>query len=62
MLGNRASAVIYRQLSQTLLGPNEERFTFAGTGTEIQPDYIYALSISRGQLREKMDQVIGNYI
>jgi len=55
VLGNRASAAIYRQLSQTLLGPNEERFTFAGTGTEIQPDYIYALSISRGQLREKMD-------
>ena len=53
--GNRASAAIYRQLSQTLLGPNEERFTFAGTGTNIQPDYIYAISIARGQLREKMD-------
>ena len=53
--GNRASAAIYRQLSQTLLGPNEERFTFAGTGTNIQPDYIYAISVARGQLREKMD-------
>ena len=53
--GNRASAAIYRQLSQTLLGPNEERFTFAGTGDHIQPDYVYALSVSRGQLREKMD-------
>ena len=53
--GNRASAAIYRQLSQTLLGPSEERFTFAGTGDHIQPDFIYALSVSRGQLREKMD-------
>ena len=28
--GNRASAAIYRQLSQTLLGPNISQFTFAG--------------------------------
>ena len=47
--------VLMGELSQTLLGPNEERFTFAGTGDHIQPDYIYALSVSRGQLREKMD-------
>ena len=53
--GTRASAAIYRQLSQTLLGPNEDQFTFAGTGAHIKPAYIYALSISRQQLREKMD-------
>ena len=26
--GNRASAAVYRQLTNTLLGPNEEKFTF----------------------------------
>jgi len=53
--GNRASATVYRQLSQTLLGPNEEKFTFAGSGTNITPPFVYAISVSRGQLREKMD-------
>jgi hypothetical protein len=53
--GTRASAAIYRQLSQTLLGPNEDQFTFAGSGDHIKPKYIYAISVSRGQLREKMD-------
>jgi len=55
LAGNRASAAIYRQLSQTLLGPNEDKFTFAGDGDHITPNYIYALSVSRQQLREKMD-------
>jgi len=53
--GNRASAAIYRQLANTLLGPNEEKFTFAGTGANVTPEYIYAISIARQQLREKMD-------
>ena len=53
--GNRASATIYRQLSNTLLGPNENQFTFAGSGTHITPKYVYALSVSREFLREKMD-------
>ncbi len=53
--GNRASAAIYRQLTNTLLGPNEEKFTFAGSGANITPDYVYAISIARQQLREKMD-------
>jgi len=53
--GNRASATMYRQLSQTLLGPNEDRFTFAGSGDHITPDYVYAISVARQQLREKMD-------
>ena len=54
-VGNRASATIYRQLTNTLLGPTEDKFTFAGTGTRTQPDYVYAISIARQQLREKMD-------
>ena len=53
--GNRASATVYRQLSQTLLGPNEEQFTFAGSGDHTKPAFVYAISVSRGQLREKMD-------
>tara|TARA_R110001592_G_scaffold270516_1_gene536981 strand:+ start:7595 stop:8680 length:1086 start_codon:yes stop_codon:yes gene_type:complete len=53
--GNRASAAIYRQLSNTLLGPNKSLFTFAGSGTNIKPKYIYAISMARQQLREKMD-------
>ena len=53
--GNRASAAIYRQLTNTLLGPTEEKFTFAGSGANITPDYVYAISVARQQLREKMD-------
>jgi len=58
--GNRASAAIYRQLANTLLGPNESQFTFpgslAGAGSaHIKPKYVYAISIARQQLREKMD-------
>ncbi|MDC3304873.1 hypothetical protein OAV48_02040 [bacterium] len=53
--GNRASAAIYRQLANTLLGPAEEKFTFAGSGANITPKYVYAISIARQQLREKMD-------
>ena len=53
--GNRASAAIYRQLSNVLLGPTEEKFTFAGSGGNITPNFIYAISAARQQLREKMD-------
>ena len=54
--GNRASATIYRQLANTLLGPTEDRFTFeASDGAHTTPSYIYAISIARQQLREKMD-------
>ena len=53
--GNRSAASIYRQLSQTLLGPGEDQFTFAGSGAHIKPKYVYAISVSRQQLREKMD-------
>ena len=53
--GNRASAAIYRQLSNVLLGPTEEKFTFAGTGNSTKPNFVYAISVARQQLREKMD-------
>ena len=55
--GYRASATIYRQLVNTLLGPNEDQFVFANTGgaNAGKPDYVYAISIARQQLREKMD-------
>ena len=53
--GTRASAAIYKQLAMTLLGPNEDKFTFAGDGPHIKPAYVYAISVSRQQLREKMD-------
>ena len=55
VVGNRASAAIYRQLSQTLLGPTDSQFKFAGSGAHIKPKYVYAISIARQQLREKMD-------
>jgi|TARA_R110002096_G_scaffold108848_1_gene238245 hypothetical protein len=54
--GNRASAAIYRQLSNTLLGPNDDKFSFAASdGAHTTPEYVYAISIARQQLREKMD-------
>lgn len=64
--GNRSSAAIYRQLANTLLGPTETKFVFAGSGnssgtglsandTTASPQYVYALSMARTQLREKMD-------
>tara|TARA_A100001201_G_scaffold141425_2_gene136817 strand:- start:2239 stop:3300 length:1062 start_codon:yes stop_codon:yes gene_type:complete len=54
--GNRESATVYRQLANTLLGPTEERFSFADSGGDhTTPHYVYAISIARSQLREKMD-------
>ena len=53
--GNRVAAGLYRQLSNTLLGPNTNQFTFAGSGDNITPEYVYAIAVSRTQLREKMD-------
>ena len=55
--GNRAAASGYRQLTQTLLGPTETQFTFAGTGGNITPKFVYAISVAREFLREKMDPV-----
>jgi hypothetical protein len=53
--GTRASAAIYRQLSNVLLGPQESQFTFAGTGGNITPKFVFAISVAREFLREKMD-------
>ena len=53
--GTRASAAIYRQLSNILLGPEETQFTFAGSGGNTRPKFIYAISVAREFLREKMD-------
>ena len=53
--GKRASAAVYRQLANTLLGPTETQFVFGGSGAHTTPDYVYAISIARQQLREKMD-------
>jgi len=53
--GKRASAAVYRQLANTLLGPNESQFVFGGSGAHTTPDFVYAISIARQQLREKMD-------
>ena len=53
--GTRASAAIYRQLSNILLGPEETQFTFAGSGGNVTPKFIYAISVAREFLREKMD-------
>ena len=55
--GNRASATIYRQLSQTFLGPNEEKFTFdpgnwdwcpENEGTELQHICQKSITPERG--------------
>ena len=53
--GTRASAAIYRQLSNVLLGPQESQFTFAGTGGNTTPKFVFAISVAREFLREKMD-------
>ena len=50
--GNRHSATVYNQLANVLLGPGEAQFNFAGSK---KPKYIYAISVARQQLREKMD-------
>ena len=50
--GKRASAAIYRQLANTLLGPNENQFTFAGSGGNVKPKFVYAISVAREFLRE----------
>ena len=61
IVGNRASAAIYRQLSQTLLENLRRSIYICRNRYNIKPKYVYAISVSRQQLREKMDQVIGNY-
>jgi hypothetical protein len=50
--GNRASAAIHAQFVNMLLGPNVERFTYAGDNTS---DHFYAISFKRARMREKVD-------
>ena len=51
--GNRASAGIYSQLSNLILEPNVDKFTFAGNTTTT--DSVYALSFKRARMKEKVD-------
>ena len=50
--GNRASAAIHSQLINLLLGPNVEKFTYAGSKTS---EHFYAISLRRARMREKID-------
>ncbi|MBC8428544.1 hypothetical protein H8D04_01535 [bacterium] len=50
--GNRASAAIHGQLVNLLLGPNVEKFTYAGDTTS---KHFYILSLKRARMREKVD-------
>ena len=50
--GNRATAAIHAQLVNLLLGPNVDRFTYAGDTTSKE---FYAISLKRARMREKVD-------
>ena len=52
VVGNRASAAIYGQMSNTLLGPGEDKFTMA-SGKVL--NHAYFITLQRARLREKMD-------
>ena len=52
---NFPSKAIYRQFRNILLTPGDNRFTFAGTGDNINPKDAYFISMQRARLREKMD-------
>ena len=51
--GNRASAGIYAQITNLILEPNVDKFTFAG-GSSTE-DSVYALSFKRARMKEKVD-------
>ena len=50
--GNRATAAIHAQLVNLLLGPNVDRFTYAGDTSSKE---FYAISLKRSRMREKVD-------
>jgi len=50
--GNRATAAIHAQLVNLLLGPNVDKFTYAGDTTS---KHFYAISLKRARMREKVD-------
>ena len=49
------SRAIYKQYAQTLLEPNDKKFTFNG----VDSDSIYVLNFNRARIREKIDP--GNF-
>ena len=55
---NAASKAIYRQLRNLLLPQGTEKFkagAYQGGGTDAETDSIFAVSVNRGRLKEKMD-------
>jgi len=50
--GNRASAAVYSQFRNILLGPNSTKFIFGGSITSSD---AYFLAINRARMREKVD-------
>ncbi len=52
IVGNRASAAVYGQMSNTLLGPGEDKFVMAN-GKVL--NHAYFITLQRARLREKMD-------
>jgi len=50
--GNRSSAAVYSQFRNILLGPNTNKFTFAGSVTSSD---CYVISVNRARMREKVD-------
>ena len=52
VVGNRASAAIYGQMSNILLGPGEDKFVM-GDGKVL--NHAYFIALQRARLREKMD-------
>lgn len=50
--GKRASAALYGQFSNILLGPGEDKFTMASNHVL---EHAYVISLQRARIREKMD-------
>ena len=50
--GNRATAAVYNQFGNVMLGPTDDKFTFAGP---YDSDDIYVLSFRRSRFRERID-------
>ena len=50
--GNRATAAIHAQLVNLVLGPNVDKFTYAG---DTSSKHFYAISLKRARMRERLD-------
>ena len=54
--GNRATAAIHSQFVNLLLGPNVDKFKYAGsTDSGTISKHFYAISLRRARMREKID-------